>query len=36
VRYDLAQLGLDSDERRAALSFYVDRFGVTSEGSVGA
>jgi hypothetical protein len=31
VRYDLAQVGLDRDERRAALKFYVDRFGVSIE-----
>jgi len=36
VRYDLAELGLDGAERRAALSFYVDRFAVTSEGGYGA
>ncbi len=31
VLYDLADFGLDRDERRAALRFYVDRFGVTLE-----
>lgn len=31
VEYDLAQLGLDRDERRAALRFYSDRFGVELE-----
>lgn len=31
VRYDLADFGLDGAERRAALRFYTDRFGVTSE-----
>ena len=31
VEYDLAQFGLDGAERRHALSFYTDRFGVTSE-----
>ncbi len=28
VEYDLAQFGLDADERRGALSAYADRFGV--------
>lgn len=32
VRYDLDQLGLDRDERRRALAFYVERFSVTEEG----
>jgi len=32
VRYDPAQVGLDRDERRVALQFYVDRFGVKIEG----
>ena len=31
VRYDLAEFGLDAAERRRALSFYTDRFGVTLE-----
>ena len=31
VVYDLAEFGLDSAERRAALSFYSERFGVTPE-----
>jgi len=31
VVYDLADFGLDRDERREALRFYVDRFGVTLE-----
>jgi hypothetical protein len=31
VIYDLAELGIDPDERRKALQFYVDRFGVTPE-----
>ncbi|MGQ0804199.1 MAG: sulfotransferase family protein [Actinomycetota bacterium] len=31
VLYDLADFGLDRDERRQALRFYVDRFGVTEE-----
>lgn len=31
VVYDLAQLGIDRAERRAALRFYVDRFGVAVE-----
>ena len=31
VRYDLADFGLDHEERRAALRFYVDRFGLTAE-----
>ena len=31
VEYDLAQLGLDPAERRQALRFYNDRFGVTLE-----
>ena len=31
VDYDLAQLGLDGAERRRALRFYSDRFGITLE-----
>lgn len=31
VLYDLSQFGLDARERRKALSFYTERFGVTSE-----
>ena len=31
VTYDLAEFGLDAAERRRALSFYTDRFGVTAE-----
>jgi Sulfotransferase family len=31
VRYDLSAFGVDAAERRAALSFYTDRFGVTTE-----
>jgi hypothetical protein len=31
VAYDLAEFGLDHDERRKALSFYTDRFGVSLE-----
>jgi Sulfotransferase family len=31
VRYDLGQFGLDGLERRRALSFYTDRFGVSHE-----
>ncbi len=31
VEYDLAQFGLDPTERRRALSFYTERFGVTLE-----
>jgi hypothetical protein len=31
VRYDLGQFGLDDGERRKALSFYTERFGVTTE-----
>jgi hypothetical protein len=31
VEYDLAQFGLHAEERRRALAFYVDRFGVTTE-----
>jgi hypothetical protein len=31
VIYDLADLGLDRDERRRALQFYVERFGVLEE-----
>ena len=32
VRYDLADFGLDRAERRRALAFYVERFGVALEG----
>src|SRR2546425_4144317 len=32
VIYDLAEVGLDRDERREALRFYVDRFVVSIEG----
>ncbi|MDA8047829.1 MAG: sulfotransferase [Actinomycetota bacterium] len=31
VVYDMAQLGLDRDERRRALRFYTDRFGLEEE-----
>jgi hypothetical protein len=31
VEYDLGQFGLDGDERRRALAFYTERFGVTEE-----
>ena len=31
VLYDLADFGIDAAERRAALQFYVDRFGITLE-----
>lgn len=31
VRYDIGDFGVDADERRAALAFYVDRFGVEPE-----
>ncbi len=31
VHYDLAEFGLDRAERRRALAFYTDRFGVTPE-----
>jgi hypothetical protein len=31
VIYDLAELGIDPEERRKALSFYVERFSVTLE-----
>ena len=31
VTYDLAEFGLDPAERRRALAFYTERFGVTSE-----
>jgi hypothetical protein len=31
VNYDLAALGLDGGERRRALAFYVERFGVSEE-----
>ena len=30
IDYDLADFGLDAAERRAALRFYVERFGVTA------
>jgi hypothetical protein len=33
VAYDLGQFGLDRAERRRALAFYVDRFGVALEES---
>jgi Sulfotransferase family len=32
VRYDLAQFGVDRDERRRALAFYTQRFGLAEEG----
>jgi hypothetical protein len=32
IIYDLSELGIDRDERRKALDFYVERFGVTLEG----
>ena len=32
VIYDLAEVGLDREERRRALRFYADRFGVPEEG----
>jgi hypothetical protein len=32
VRYDLAQFGIDRDELRDSLAFYVDRFEVAEEG----
>ncbi len=32
VRYDLAEFGIDRDQLRASLRFYVDRFGVSEEG----
>jgi hypothetical protein len=35
VLYDLADFGLDRDERRQALRFYVERFGVTEENGGG-
>jgi hypothetical protein len=35
VVYDLAELGIDPEERRKALGFYVDRFGVTLEDRAG-
>jgi hypothetical protein len=35
VLYDLADFGLDRDERRQALRFYVDRFDVTVENGTG-
>ena len=31
IIYDMAELGIDRDERRKALDFYVERFGVTLE-----
>jgi hypothetical protein len=31
VRYDLGQFGLDTGERRRALDFYTERFGITVE-----
>ena len=31
VVYDLGEFGLDAAERRQALTFYTDRFGVTLE-----
>ncbi len=31
IIYDLGDFGLDRDERRRALRFYIDRFGVTEE-----
>jgi hypothetical protein len=31
VRYDLAAFGVEAVERRRALQFYVDRFGVAFE-----
>jgi hypothetical protein len=31
VTYDLGQFGLDADERRRAMAFYTQRFGVTEE-----
>ncbi|MCS5638369.1 MAG: sulfotransferase, partial [Myxococcota bacterium] len=31
IRYDLADFGIDREERRRALGFYVDRFGVQME-----
>ncbi len=31
VEYELGQFGLDAGERRAALAFYTERFGVTAE-----
>lgn len=33
VAYDLGQFDIDRDERRSALQFYVDRFGVQVEGT---
>jgi hypothetical protein len=32
IVYDLDELGIDREERRTALAFYVERFGVTLEG----
>jgi hypothetical protein len=31
IVYDLAQMGIDREEREKALGFYVERFGVTLE-----
>ena len=31
IDYDLSQFGLDADERRHALAFYSERFGITAE-----
>jgi hypothetical protein len=31
IRYDLGEFGIDRQERRAALQFYVDRFGLDVE-----
>ena len=33
VLYDLADFGIDPDERRRALGFYLERFGVEPEGA---
>ena len=35
VRYDMGQLGLDRAERRAALAFYTERFGLREEAAGG-
>jgi len=32
VMYELSDFGLDREELRRALRFYVERFGVTEEG----
>ena len=32
VLYDLARFGIDRRRLRSSMSFYVDRFGVTTEG----